>query len=185
MRSHMKRFIAPLRILLCLWCILWVPALVHAQTPPSEEQVRASYVASFGSYVEWPSNAFADSDAPFLIGVMDDEPMLRILEAGFRSRKLQGRNVQVRRIDNILQAANVHLLYVREGNSVPLRSLSALPVLTIGTGTSFLDRGGTIALVMQKERLRFEFNARSAERSGLKVSAKLQQLAINTYEGGS
>jgi hypothetical protein len=35
---------------------------------------------------------------------------------------------------------------------------------------------------MRDERLRFELNIKAAERSGLKVSAKLQQLAFKTYE---
>lgn len=157
----------------------------HAQVAPAapnEDQLRASYVAGFGSYIEWPAAAFADAEAPFVIGVMDDEPMLRLLEAGFKSRKLQGRQVQVRRIDSILQATRIHMLYLPEGNSASLRPLNGLSVLTVGAGTAFLDRGGVIGLLMHKDRLRFEFNAKAAERSGLKVSAKLQQLALNTYE---
>ncbi|MCV2369986.1 YfiR family protein [Roseateles oligotrophus] len=148
------------------------------------ETARAKYVAAFGSYVEWPANAFADATAPFVIGVMDDEPMLRLLESGFKTGRLQGRPVEVKRIDNILQAAHVHLLYTPEGNTAPLRPLGALPILTIGPGIGFLDRGGIIGLLLRDEQLRFELNTKAAERSGLKVSAKLQQLALRNYEEG-
>ena len=156
-----------------------------AQTPQqamAPERARANFVAAFGSYVEWPASAFADADAPFVIGVMGDESMLHLLEAGFQSRKLQSRQVQVRRIDTVLQASQVHLLYAAEGSNASLRALSGTPILTIGTGTAFLDRGGIIGLIMRDERLRFELNIKAAERSGLKVSAKLQQLAFKTYE---
>jgi hypothetical protein len=146
------------------------------------ERARASFVAAFGSYVEWPLSAFANAEAPFLIGVMGDEPMQQLLEAGFHSRKLQSRPVQVRRVDTVLQASQVHLLYVGEGSNASLRALSGAPILTIGAGIGFLDRGGVIGLIMRDERLRFELNIKAAERSGLKVSAKLQQLAFKTYE---
>ncbi|MCV2354421.1 YfiR family protein [Paucibacter sp. B2R-40] len=181
----MNRFAAtPFAILLAL-SLLLTAGTGGAQTTAqrmSPETARANYVAAFGSYVEWPASAFADAEAPFVIGVMDDEVTLRLLEAGFKTRRLQGRAVQVRRVDNILQAIHVHLLYTPEGNAAPLRPLNGLPILTIGSGTGFLDRGGIIGLLMREEQLRFELNAKAAERSGLKVSAKLQQLALRTYE---
>lgn len=150
----------------------------------SEEQLRAAFVANFGSYVEWPASAFADADAPFVIGVMDDEAMLRLLEAGLKARRIQGRAVSVRAVRNVQELAQVHLLYLRESQTGLLRALQGLPVLTVGQGPGFLDRGGIIRLLMQDQRLRFEFNAKVADRSGLKVSAKLQQLALNATEEG-
>lgn len=183
----MKRLAAAIALLLSLLILLSAggSALAQAtQARVSPEMARAKYVAAFGSYVEWPAGAFASADAPFIIGVMDDEPMLRLLEAGFKTARLQGRAVEVKRIDNILQAIHVHLLYTPEGNSAPLRPLGGLPILTIGPGTGFLDRGGIIGLLMREDQVRFELNAKAAERSGLKVSAKLQQLALRTYEEG-
>jgi hypothetical protein len=181
MKYVVKAFLL-LYSLLCLISAAGFGAAHANQQRTTAELARAKYVAAFGSYVEWPAGAFADAKAPFVIGIMDDEAMLRLLDAGFKTGQLQGRKVEVRRIENILQAIDVHLLYIPEGHTAPLRQLAALPILTIGSGVGFLDRGGIIGLLVRDDQIRFELHAKAAERSGLKVSAKLKQLALRTYE---
>jgi hypothetical protein len=154
-----------------------------AQIKAAEYEVRAAYVASFGTYVDWPINSFQDKEAPFIIGVMNDEKLVDLLEQAFKTRKIQGRNVLIRPIKNIKQALDVHVLYNGDPDYANFSDLKKLPILTIGLGENTLQSGGVIRLINDNNRLRFEFNHRIAERVGLKVSAKLQQLALRTYDG--
>ena len=46
------------------------PRAPHAQpVSATEYQVKAAYLIKFGSYVEWPPQAFEQRDSPFVIAV--------------------------------------------------------------------------------------------------------------------
>lgn len=158
-----------------LACLMLGPSLLPAQS--DELELRAAYVAGFGSYVEWPAASFADAQSPFVIGVLGDAAVQRRLEEEMRNRRIQGRAVEVRRVEGVAELAGLHLLYMKDGRKPLLRTLAGQPVLTVGNGASFLDAGGIIRFHLLDQHLRFELNGKAAERAGLKLSAKLQQLA--------
>lgn len=59
-----------LAIVLTLFC---APYLTSAQSSVREEyRTKASYLATFPSFIEWPETAFSSPDAPFLVCVLGD-----------------------------------------------------------------------------------------------------------------
>jgi hypothetical protein len=50
-------------------------------------------------------------------------------------------------------------------------------VLTVGETEQFVQDGGIIGFLLAEKKMRFEINLESAEKSGLKISAKLLALA--------
>ena len=59
----------------------------------------------------------------------------------------------------------------------PSRLLAGAHVLIVGEGQEFAAEGGMIAFVLSEGKIAFHINQASVERSGLKASAKLLQLA--------
>ena len=51
------------------------------------------------------------------------------------------------------------------------------------SGPQFVERGGAIGFVLEKNRVRFDVSVRAAQRSGLKVSSKLLRVA-RSVDGG-
>ena len=41
----------------------------QSEQRPAEYQVKAAFLCKFGSFVEWPPQAFAGPDSPFVVGV--------------------------------------------------------------------------------------------------------------------
>jgi hypothetical protein len=56
-------------------------------------------------------------------------------------------------------------------------------VLTVGEGDDFMAVGGIVRLFAEDNKLRFEISPGAVRRAGLKVSAKLMQLA-RVYRDG-
>ncbi len=59
-----------------------------------------------------------------------------------------------------------------------IESLATAGVLTVGESEEFSRAGGMITFVIENDKVRFEIDMDSVDRSGIKVSAQLQKLAI-------
>jgi len=58
-------------------------------------------------------------------------------------------------------------------------------ILLVGDTASFLEAGGTINLVIEEKKVRFEINLAAARRAQLQIRSSLLRLAIRTIEHDS
>jgi hypothetical protein len=143
-----------------------------------ERLVKAAAVVNVALFVEWPALA----GDRFVIAVAADQEFTDAVAEFARGRRLQGRDIHVRRLTEPDEACACQLLYVgvREDQRSAglLRWTKAKPVLTIGETTAFLREGGIVRLFRDSNRLRLQINKKSAEDAGLKISSRLLQLAV-------
>ena len=59
-----------------------------------EYRIKAAYLYQFGRYVDWPAKAFSDPKAPFVIGVLDEDPVASNLEQIAQIKKIQDRPIR-------------------------------------------------------------------------------------------
>lgn len=169
---------------LLLVLLLAVPAWSAAQDASdniAEYQVKAAFLYKFCLYVEWPPSAFANADSPIVLGVAGPENLVAELENITRGRALNGRSLQVRRIDNNTGLAGLHMLFVTRSEQVRLPQFVAqvqkLPLLLVTESPSGLDDGGGINFAVQDNRVRFDVGLDSINRQGLRLSAQLLKVA--------
>jgi hypothetical protein len=149
----------------------------------SEEALKAGFLFQFTRYVEWPDAAFASPDAPFVIGVAGPQSLSDALEQIVVGKTAGGRPLQVRRMPNVGSPAEwkgCALIFFSAANESPPAGTElalAAPVLTVSDRAGFARDGGMIGFVTAGSRLRLELNGPAADRAGLKISAKLRQLA--------
>jgi len=60
--------------------------------------------------------------------------------------------------------------------------LTNLPILTVSDQDGFLDNGGMIVLKNNGSRLQFGVDLRRVEKSGIKISSKMLQVANEVRE---
>lgn len=163
--------------------LLWGAGLgaVRAQDIPQPEYpVKAAFLLNFAKFVEWPAPAFAQPDAPLVIGVIGDGPWGNAGEV-FTGKTVQGRPVVVEQVELGPALKNCHVLFVAASEEKRARrileSLASASVLTVSDMDGFLERGGLIQFVTEHNKVRFEINRAAAQRAGLKVSAQLLKLA--------
>lgn len=161
--------------------LLFLPA-PHAQPTLTEPQAKAAFVLNFARYVEWPERAFATRETPLSICVLGRDAVGAAVMA-LDGRPVQNRVVAARRLANADEARSCHVLFLAESDERrlvhALRSLTGLPVLTVGDMDGFIDNGGAIGLVQGEGRLQFEVNRYVLDQAQLKASSNLLKLARN------
>jgi hypothetical protein len=174
-----------------LWC---ASALVLAQTSalrqagPSADNVKAAYLLRFLNYVEWPSASFAAADAPYVVGVANDDAMLAELQRQAIGRSVNHRAVRARRVNAGDAMAGLHVLFIGEGidrarQAALLNQVRAVPVLAVTEVDGALEQGSMINFRLIDERLRFEVALDPVKRSGLELNTRLLSVASAVIKG--
>jgi YfiR/HmsC-like len=161
---------------------LLVPATGQgAESAALEYKVKAGYLFNFAKFIEWPASALPAADSPFIIAVLDAGEAVPVLEPLFAGKNVNGHPVQVKAVSAASLPKDAHILLVtRAAGKTPEEIREALgdgPTLLVGETEQFAERGGTIAFVREEESVRLTLCLEHAASAGLKVSAKLSNVA--------
>lgn len=161
----------------------------HTAAPFSEQQVKAVYLFNFGQFVEWPASAYPTETAPFVIGVVGDDPLGDVLEAVVRGESHDSRPIEVRRRSSAEQLGNCNILFVGRAEADQLTEAVAAVrgrgVLTVTDVADGERNGAMIVLVTEKNRVRMRINPAAAKANGLTISSKLLRPAEIVGPGGT
>ena len=154
---------------------------LHGQSAPTEYQVKAAYLYNFAKFVEWPA-AVMSSDNSFNICILGHDPFDPALSTTLAGESIKGKNVLVKRISRAQDGPGCQILYISSSEQDRLKEildvLDKTSVLTVSDMPQFTRRGGMIQFVVDANRVRFEVNLTSAERTGLVLSSQLLKVAI-------
>ena len=168
--------------------LLLVPREAAAQT--KEYQVKAAFLFNFAQFVEWPAGVYADTNAPFCIGILGDDPFGQALEQTIQGENIGGHKMAVQRSRQVADLMNCQMIFVSksEKSHVPeiLTTLGSHPVLTVGEVPGFARSGGGINFILEGAKVRFEINPEAAQTEGLKISSQLLSLGkiVSGGKGG-
>ena len=145
-----------------------------------EYRVKAAYLLNFTRYVEWPA-----SDSQLSICVMGSDPFGRILDATVAGQTVQGRPLEVRRVQTASEAIGCEVVFVSaetwRRNPRSLKALGNAGSLTVGESEQFARGGGVIGFVIRDETVRFVVNDAARDRAGLRISSRMLSLAAAIY----
>lgn len=155
--------------------LLTFAPLARAQT--SQEEVKATFVYRFVSFVTWPADAFADMAAPVRLCVVGANPFARTLQRVVSRQRSGGRGFEVAQIVGPADIDGCHALYViGDRTEAILHAVRDRPVLTITDGGGMR---GMIHFVLVDNRVRFHIDEAAAAESRLSVDPRLLNLAIS------
>jgi len=174
--GRMSHFVA----LAIAWAIIGASSLHAQQKSPTEYEIKAAYLYNFGKFVEWPAKVAAPGDS-FSICVLGQDPFGASLDTTIADESIKGKSVLVKRILRPQDAVSCHILFISSSEESRLKEILAAldrtSVLTVSDMPQFTRRGGIIQFVVEANRVRFEVNLTSAERSGLTLSSQLLKVA--------
>lgn len=165
-----------------------------AQNAPFElpqYQVKAAFIYNFIKFVEWPEESFSEKNSPYVIGVLGIDPFFESdLLLNYLNQAVEGKTINNREIlvkpsspssTRISDFKDCHLVFISasEKNRMKeiLAGLNQPGLLTISETDNFCEQGGMINFFMASGKVRFEINAKAAEKAGLKISSKLLNVA--------
>lgn len=151
----------------------------------TEYQIKAAFLFNFTQFIEWPTNAFVNTDAPLVIGILGDDPFGAVLDQTIEGETVHDRKVVIKRSRRVEDLRSCHLLFISRSEkgrlAQTLAALKGAPVVTVSDLEQFARQGGTIGFMPLENKLRFEINLDATESAGVKISSKLITLAVTVY----
>jgi hypothetical protein len=170
-------------LLTALLAILSMSLHTYAREELSEEQVKAAFIFNFAKFVEWPTHSFEEENSSVnlcIAGQDKVEVALKLLE----QREVQSRVLKIIALNddiNQIKAKGCHILFIaRSEKNRQAQWLSVVeqqPVLTVADNLDLVKQGGMISLYLEAQRVQFVVNQSITQNNGLKLSARMLQLA--------
>ena len=150
--------------------------------PPREYEVKATFLFNFAQFIEWPASVFTNATAPFVIGVLGDDPFGHVLNQTVQGETIQDRRIVLKHAKRIEDLAGCQILFISRSEHARiaqvLGTVGHAGVLTVSETDQFLRQGGIINFITTHDnQVRFEINLPAADRAGLKINAKLLKVA--------
>jgi hypothetical protein len=166
-----------------------VPPKVEAESSATGEyEVKAAFLFHFAQFVEWPPEAFTEADSPLTYCTVGEDAFRGALDESVKGKRIGNRLLRVRHLGEREPIDGCQVLFIAAAHKArqtdELVTARGRPVLTVGETDQFVQDGGIIGFLLAEKKVRFEINLESAEKSGLKISAKLLALA-KTVVGSS
>ncbi len=172
-----RLFVEPLAMaLLCMQ----PPTLLRAENL-NGDAIKAGYIFNFTRFVDWPADAFADTKAPIVIGILGEDPVGDLLSAAAAGKTVNGRMVVVKQFKQgqDLRACNILFISASEHRFAPRvrEQLKGSSVLTVGDADGALSTSDIISFVMEDNKVRLQINLEGASEARLSISSKIIAVA--------
>jgi hypothetical protein len=149
----------------------------RAYAAPSEYQVKAVFLFNFAQFVDGPAESFPSPEAPFVIGVLGQDPFGPQLDDAVRGEQAQGRRIVIERYRNVAEIRNCNILFIGRSEAGHLgeilAALQGRSILTVSDADPAGPRGVMIRLVNENSRVRLRIDVAAAKAGNLTISSKL------------
>lgn len=177
--------------LIVLFHLLLLSSLVplaNASKPVSPEYViKAAYIYNFAMFVDWPADAFLQSDSPIVIGLVGPDPFGSALEEIIRGKRVNKRHLIIKRAPTATELTDAHILFFSASESAKISEMvqqfRRTPVLVVSETPDFLRRGSVINFTVQNNKVGCAINIAAARKARLNISSQLLSLST-VVEGG-
>ena len=146
-----------------------------------KDQVHAVFIYNLTRFVRWPATAFKTPDSPHNICVLGKTPVAEILSQVVRDESVNGRYFEVKRVDNIKQSFDCHILFFTEVtarlHNEDIHLLKEKPILLISPQSNFATDQGMMALGQKGNRVQPIINIGNVNSANIRISSKLLRLA--------
>jgi hypothetical protein len=166
------------------------PECFGAQTGDSREyDIKAAFLFNFGQFVSWPADAFPDAGAPFVIGVLGEDPFGVTLDEIVAGEKVSNRPMTIERYHDVTEIRSCQILFISKSETPQLerifQTLSGRSILTVGEVPGFADHSGIIRFMIVNNKLRLKINVSAARAAQLTISSQLlRQSAVRPEPSG-
>lgn len=178
---HLKRG----TLLMLLLLATLNPAIAQIR-PANEKQVKAAFIYNFTHFIDWPATSFASESAPFVIGIVGNDPIAEYLSDLVKDEKCGYRNISVQKFATYNDIGNCNILYIPGNEASKLKSiipeLNRRGILTVVDDASYSKWGGIVCFFKQQNKLRLQINISQAKAAELTISSKLMSVS-DIYKG--
>ena len=178
-----NRFARPAKLMLAV-VFLAIASLgpVFAQ---SEAGVKTAFLYNFAKFTEWPASAFAGDSAPITVGFVGADSLADTFEKNVTGKNANGRDFAVKKLSGAAGVESCQIVFVGDASQAAavVAATKGKPVLLVGDSGGFAAAGGMITFVVTDGKVSFDLDLGAINAGGLKLDAKLRQVARNVKGG--
>ena len=149
-----------------------------------EYKVKAGYLYNFTKFVTWPEI----KGPTFNLCLLGSDPFGKVIDP-IEEKSAFARPIKVIRLDEAgfnsdsTSIAGCHIVYVSNANNLKtvFGKMKPYPnntgILLVGSGEEFTAAGGMVGLINRDGRIKLQINLQAIKQTGLKISAKLLEIA--------
>ena len=176
-----------MKFLMRCFVVILFPVFAMSMICPSQQeslpeyQVKAVFLYNFAQFVEWPPHAFAEGNAPLIIGILGSDPFGNYIDEIIKGENVNGHPLIVKRCQTIDEIKTCHILFIgsNEKDRVKLicEKLKSRNILTVGDVPNFAKQGGMVRFFIEDNKTKIRINLEAAKKEDLSISSKLLRLA--------
>ena len=182
------RYIA--RHIIALWVtmgLIFLPLQEALAADNKEALVKAAFIYNFVKFVEWPDGKAITQQSNIDICVLGSSDV-GSASSVFKAASSAKLSISLKRESSWKNAAgHCHVLFISQSEEGKLGEivggLQGSPVLTVSDIDGFADAGGMIGFVNSDNKIKLEINKRSILATGMRVDAKLLEIALKVIGG--
>lgn len=157
----------------------------------SEYRLKAVYLYNLLKFVQWPAEKCGvEGIHPQKIVVIGKAPFKNALrELQSTLERTKNKHLTITFVGPYKEGMDLQgcsLLFICESEkknfSKIIKAVGDQPMLTVADNNDFIQAGGMITLMSQHNKLRWTINRDSTQRSGLRLSAKLLDIAVKIID---
>ncbi len=148
---------------------------IFAEDYSVAEKIKVGYLYNFTKFVTWVD----DNSESFNLCVLGNDPFSELIDP-IEQQSVQGRPIKLFRLSNLLgpkKQPHCHILYVSSSNKDMQIVQDMTNTLVVGEGAGFITQGGMIGFVNKQGKIKLQINLKVIAKGGLKISAKLLEVA--------
>jgi hypothetical protein len=171
-----------------LWPIIGLIVLTGSLTPAwhghalaqsaGATELKAAFLLNFTKFSEWPE---LPASTALTLCVVGDQEIDRTLTSLVRGQRVNDRDLEVKRLVPADPVEKCQVLFVASGETSAakpqLDGARKLPILTVSDHQGFAAATGIVELFVEAGRMRFAINVGAVQRSKIRVSSRLLQMA--------
>ena len=143
-----------------------------------ENEVRAAMIFNFARFTRWPEGAFADSEGRLTICAPRENALSGALKR-IEGKRIRGKEITIRKKASFhLGAHGCHVVIITAPLSEEAHWLHSGNTLIISVAEDVAPDIASIELVSVGRQIRFVVNPAAAKASGVEISSKLIDLAV-------
>ena len=174
--------------ILCVSFILCIFSTSSAQSL-AEYKIKAGYIYKFLYFANWPEQALKHSDTTIIIGILGKNPFGNEFKP-IHGKYIENKKILVKQLSRKTKLSSIvscHILFICESEINDLEEILKLfedyPVLTVSDFEGFIDKGGMIGFINQKDKVKFEINENALNMVGIKIRSMMKRQAIRLIGG--
>lgn len=177
-----RRWTASLMLLIFLCLTGGAIDVLAVETDSREHFLKAKFIYNFTRFIEWPKTEFLSIKKSGLnLCLIGKDPFGVILEHTAEHLSNMGKQFNIKRSISLADTPECSILFISKSEALRLNQIisrvKGKPILLIGDTPGYADGGVGINFFSDGKQIRFEINKKVIERSGLRISSELLDLA--------